>query len=30
VAVVLYSAPSMDFSDTIITQLNASAPKKAE
>ena len=30
VAVVLYSAPSMDFSYTIITQLNASAPKKAE
>ena len=30
VPVVLYSAPSMDFSDSIITQLNASAPKKAD
>ncbi len=30
VPVVLYSAPSMDFSDGIITQLNASAPKKAD
>jgi len=29
VKVVLYSAPSMDFSDSIITTLNASAPKKA-
>jgi outer membrane protein len=28
VKVVLYSAPSMDFSDSIITQLNANAPKK--
>jgi outer membrane protein len=28
VKVVLYSAPSMDFSDSIITTLNASAPKK--
>jgi len=30
VPVVLYSAPSMDFSDTVVTQLNASAPKKAD
>ena len=29
VKVVLYSAPSMDFSDSIITTLNANAPKKA-
>lgn len=29
VKVVLYSAPSMDFSDSIISTLNASAPKKA-
>ncbi|MEY3480370.1 MAG: hypothetical protein RIQ71_1145 [Verrucomicrobiota bacterium] len=29
VKVVLYSAPSMDFSDSIITSLNANAPKKA-
>jgi Skp family chaperone for outer membrane proteins len=28
VKVVLYSAPSMDFSDNIITTLNANAPKK--
>ncbi len=28
VKVVLYSAPSMDFSDSIITELNKSAPKK--
>ncbi|MFM8790570.1 MAG: OmpH family outer membrane protein, partial [Chthoniobacterales bacterium] len=28
VKVVLYSAPSMDFSDSIISQLNANAPKK--
>ena len=28
VKVVLYSAPSMDFSDSIITQLNANSPKK--
>jgi Skp family chaperone for outer membrane proteins len=28
VKVVLYSAPSMDFSDSIITTLNAGAPKK--
>jgi len=29
VKVVLYSAPSMDFSDSIISQLNANAPKKS-
>ena len=29
VKVVLYSAPSMDFSDSIITELNKNAPKKA-
>jgi Skp family chaperone for outer membrane proteins len=29
VKVVLYSAPSMDFSDSIISTLNANAPKKA-
>ena len=29
VNVVLYSAPSMDFSDSIITELNKNAPKKA-
>jgi Skp family chaperone for outer membrane proteins len=28
VKVVLYSAPSMDFSDSIISTLNANAPKK--
>lgn len=28
VKVVLYSAPSMDFSDSVITKLNESAPKK--
>ena len=28
VKIVLYSAPSMDFSDSIISTLNASAPKK--
>lgn len=28
VKVVLYSAPSMDFSESIISQLNANAPKK--
>lgn len=28
VKVVLFSAPSMDFSETIISQLNANAPKK--
>lgn len=28
VKVVLYSAPSMDFSDSIITELNKNAPKK--
>jgi outer membrane protein len=29
VKVVLYSAPSMDFSDSIITELNKNTPKKA-
>jgi Skp family chaperone for outer membrane proteins len=29
VKVVLYAAPSMDFSDSIITELNKNAPKKA-
>ena len=29
VKVVLYSAPSMDFSDSIITELNKNAPKKS-
>ena len=29
VPVVLFSAPSMDFSDDVISSLNASAPKKA-
>jgi outer membrane protein len=29
VKVVLYSAPSMDFSDSIISELNKNAPKKA-
>lgn len=29
VKVVLYSAPSMDFSDSIVTELNKNAPKKA-
>ena len=29
VKVVLYSAPSMDFSDSIVSQLNANAPKKS-
>ncbi|MEX1045139.1 MAG: OmpH family outer membrane protein [Chthoniobacterales bacterium] len=29
VKIVLFSAPSMDFSDNIITALNSSAPKKA-
>ncbi len=29
VPVVLFSAPSMDFSDSIITELNKAAPKKA-
>lgn len=28
VKVVLYSAPSMDFSDSIVTELNKNAPKK--
>ena len=28
VKVVLFSAPSMDFSDSIITELNKNAPKK--
>lgn len=30
VPVVLYSSPSMDFSDSIITELNKNAPKKAD
>jgi outer membrane protein len=30
VPVVLFSAPSMDFSDSIITELNKNAPKKAD
>ena len=30
VPVVLFSAPSMDFSDSIITELNKAAPKKAD
>ncbi len=29
VNVVLYSAPSMDFSDSVITELNKNAPKKS-
>ena len=29
VKIVLYAAPSMDFSDSIITELNKNAPKKA-
>jgi Skp family chaperone for outer membrane proteins len=29
VKIVLFSAPSMDFSDSIITELNKNAPKKA-
>lgn len=29
VPVVLYSAPSMDFSDSIVTELNKNAPKKS-
>jgi len=29
VKIVLFSAPSMDFSDNVITELNKNAPRKA-